>query len=85
MDRILEIWPHSRIRAWRDTGDDLDWLARKIECALDNWEPIDVTVERLADALDFEHLKQIEGWNRRNLKPDRSPTGERVTDDLLEG
>jgi glyoxylase-like metal-dependent hydrolase (beta-lactamase superfamily II) len=30
-------------------------------------EPIDETVERLAEAPDFEHLEHFEGWNRRNL------------------
>ncbi len=96
MDRILGVWPHSPIRAWRDTfhamealqpkvivpghgnpadlasakrdtGDYLDWLVREVESALGNWEPIDETVERLADAPDFEHLEHFEGWNRRNV------------------
>lgn len=96
LDRILGVWPHSRIRAWRDTfhamealepkvvvpghgnpadlaktkrdtGDYLDWLVREVEGALGNWEPIDETVARLADAPDFEHLEHFEGWNQRNV------------------
>ncbi|WP_242467675.1 MBL fold metallo-hydrolase [Thiocapsa imhoffii] len=96
LDRILGVWPHSRIRDWRDTfdameelqpkvvvpghgapgdlakakrdtGDYLDWLVREVEGALDNWEPIDETVERLADAPEFEHLEHFDDWNRRNL------------------
>ncbi|NCC30107.1 MAG: MBL fold metallo-hydrolase [Gammaproteobacteria bacterium] len=96
LDRILGVWPHSRIRAWRDTfqamealepkvvvpghgnpadlakakrdtGDYLDWLVREVEGALGNWEPIDETVERLADAPAFEHLEHFEGWHQRNV------------------
>ncbi|QVL48894.1 MAG: hypothetical protein KFB96_25745 [Thiocapsa sp.] len=59
--------PADLAKTKRDTGDYLDWLVREVEGALGNWEPIDETVARLADAPDFEHLEHFEGWNQRNV------------------
>jgi glyoxylase-like metal-dependent hydrolase (beta-lactamase superfamily II) len=53
--------------AKRDTGDYLDWLVEKVSASVDEWQDIDETIESLADAPRFQHLRHYESWHRRNI------------------
>ena len=59
--------PADLATAQRDTGDYLDWLVEQVEAALADWQPIDETVEALAEAPAFEHLEHFDSWHRRNV------------------
>jgi len=54
-------------RAQQQTGAYLDWLVREVGAAVDNWEPIDETVERLADAPAFAALANFDELHRGNV------------------
>lgn len=60
-------YPGDMARARRDTGDYLDWLVTEINKALDDWEEIGETVNRLAEAPAFRHLQFYDGWHRTNI------------------
>jgi glyoxylase-like metal-dependent hydrolase (beta-lactamase superfamily II) len=54
-------------KARRDTGDYLDWLVHHVSHAVEEWEPIEDAVNRLADAAEFSHLKHFDNWHRTNV------------------
>ncbi len=54
-------------KARRDTGDYLDWLVDQVGKALEDWKELEDTVEELADAPQFRHLKFYDAWHRRNI------------------
>ena len=54
-------------KARRDTGDYLDWLVENVKLALEDWKEIGETVDDLAEAPAFRHLKFYDGWHRRNI------------------
>jgi len=54
-------------KARRDTGDYLDWLVVQVGKALEDWKELEETVDELADALQFRHLKFYDAWHRRNI------------------
>jgi len=60
-------YPGNLARARRDTGDYLDWLISEINKALDDWQEIGETVDRLAEAPAFRHLQFYDGWHRTNI------------------
>lgn len=54
-------------KARRDTGNYLDWLTLEVGKALDDWQELGETVERLGEAPDFADLKFYDGWHKRNI------------------
>ncbi|MGD2083192.1 MAG: MBL fold metallo-hydrolase [Chromatiales bacterium] len=54
-------------KARRDTGEYLAWLLDEVGAAVSEWEPLDATVDRLADAPAFSRLRHFESWHRSNL------------------
>lgn len=62
---------HGRVcdlaKAKRDTGDYLDWLVAEVSRAVADWEPLEATVARLADAPRFRHLELYELLHRPNI------------------
>ncbi len=54
-------------KARRDTGDYLDWLVTQVGKALEDWKELEETVDELADAPQFRHLKFYDAWHRRNI------------------
>lgn len=54
-------------KARRDTGDYLDWLVVEVGKALEDWKELEETVDELADAPQFRHLKFYDAWHRRNI------------------
>ncbi len=59
--------PGDLAKARRDTGDYLDWLIKNVGQALADWKELEETVEMLADAPQFKHLKFYDSWHRRNI------------------
>ncbi|MCG5499537.1 MBL fold metallo-hydrolase [Ectothiorhodospira lacustris] len=53
--------------ARRDTGDYLVLLNREVKQALEDWETLDDTVERLAELPAFRHLRHYDDWHRMNV------------------
>jgi glyoxylase-like metal-dependent hydrolase (beta-lactamase superfamily II) len=53
--------------ARRDTGDYLDWLVVNVRAAVAEWKDINETIDDLADAPAFRHLKQYDSLHRRNI------------------
>lgn len=51
----------------RETGDYLDWLVAEVGSAIEDWESLPDTVERLADAPRFSHLEHFDSWHRTNI------------------
>lgn len=60
-------FPGDLTKAQRDTGDYLDWLMLEVGKAIEDWAPIDETVDNLEDAPQFKHLEFYDGWHRRNI------------------
>ena len=60
-------FPGDLAKAQRDTGDYLDWLMLEVGAAIEDWAPIDETVDNLEDAPQFKHLEFYDGWHRRNI------------------
>lgn len=60
-------YPGDLARSKRDTGDYLDWLMLEVGTAIEDWAPIDETVDNLEDAPQFKHLEFYDGWHRRNI------------------
>lgn len=62
---------HGRVsdlaKARRDTGDYLDFLVTEVGAAVDNMDALQDTVNRLADAPQFSHLKHFDTWHRTNI------------------
>lgn len=56
-------WDKARL----DTGDYLDWLLQEVGKALDDWQELGETIEQLAEAPAFAHLKFFDGWHKRNI------------------
>lgn len=54
-------------KARRDTGNYLDWLVVQVGKALDEWQELSDTLEVLANAPDFTHLKFYKSWHKRNI------------------
>lgn len=54
-------------QARKETGDYLEWLVTEVEAAIDDWESLDDTVERLSDAPRFAHLRHFDSWHRTNI------------------
>ncbi len=54
-------------RAQQETGAYLDWLVREVGAAVDNWEPIDDVVQRLATAPAFAKLANFDQLHRGNV------------------
>jgi glyoxylase-like metal-dependent hydrolase (beta-lactamase superfamily II) len=59
--------PGDMAKVRRDTGDYLDWLITEVGGAVEQWEPLADTVERLADAPQFAHLEHFSSWHRTNI------------------
>lgn len=60
-------FPGDLSKSRRDTGDYLDWLMLEVGQAIEDWEPIDETVDKLEDAPQFKHLQFYDAWHRRNI------------------
>lgn len=60
-------YPGDLAKAQRDTGDYLDWLMLEVGMAIEDWAPIDETVDNLEDAPQFKHLEFYDAWHRRNI------------------
>jgi len=45
----------------------LDWLVSEVGKALEDWQDISDTVDALAEAPAFRHLKFYDGWHRTNI------------------
>ena len=54
-------------KAQQETGAYLDWLVDKVGAAVDNWDPIEETVQRLADAPQFAKLANFDQLHRGNI------------------
>jgi len=54
-------------QARAEAGDYLDFLVTEIRAAVDNFEGLQATVERLTDAPPFEHLEHFDNWHRTNI------------------
>ena len=54
-------------QARAEAGDYLDFLVTEIRAAVDNFEGLQATVERLTDAPRFEHLEHFDNWHRTNI------------------
>lgn len=54
-------------QARAETGDYLDFLVTEIGAAVDNFEGLQSTVDRLSDAPRFEHLEHFDNWHRTNI------------------
>jgi len=59
--------PGDLAKAQRDTGDYLDWLIAEVGKAQQDWKEIGDTVDDLADAPQFRHLKFYDSWHRKNI------------------
>ncbi|NOR52255.1 MAG: MBL fold metallo-hydrolase, partial [Gammaproteobacteria bacterium] len=42
-------------------------LVSEITSAVDDWQELDETIEQLADAPEFRHLKFYDSWHKRNI------------------
>lgn len=54
-------------KARTETGDYLDWLVTGVQSAIEQWESLPDTVERLAEAPRFAHLEHFDSWHRTNV------------------
>lgn len=54
-------------QARAEAGDYLDFLVTEIGAAVDNFEGLQATVERLTDAPQFKHLEHFDNWHRTNI------------------
>ncbi len=54
-------------QARAETGNYLDFLVTEIRTAVDNFEGLQATVERLTDASQFKHLEHFDNWHRTNI------------------
>jgi len=54
-------------KARRDTGDYLDWLLAEVKPAVENWDGLEPTVERLAKVARWNYLKNADALNRMNI------------------
>ena len=54
-------------QARAEAGDYLDFLVTKIRAAVDNFEGLQSTVDRLTDAPRFKHLEHFDNWHRTNI------------------
>lgn len=54
-------------RARAEAGDYLDFLVSEIRTAVDNFEGLQATVDRLTDAPQFKHLENFDNWHRTNI------------------
>ncbi|MDZ7754551.1 MAG: MBL fold metallo-hydrolase [Gammaproteobacteria bacterium] len=59
--------PGDMAKATADTGDYLHSLADRVGGALEDWMEIGATIEALAEAPAFRHLRFYDDWHRRNL------------------
>ncbi len=62
---------HGRVsdlaRAQRDTGDYYDFLAGQVGAAAREMEPLNATLDRLAELPRFRHLENYDGLHRANM------------------
>jgi glyoxylase-like metal-dependent hydrolase (beta-lactamase superfamily II) len=54
-------------KARAESGDYYDFLFTEIRTAIDSWDALDATIERLADAPAFHHLRHFDAWHRVNM------------------
>lgn len=55
-------------QARAEAGDYLDFLVEEISAAVDNFEGVQETTNRLTDeAKDFKHLEHFDNWHRTNV------------------
>lgn len=54
-------------QARAEAGDYLDFLVTEIRAAVDNFEGLQATVDRLTDAPRFSHLEHFDNWHRTNI------------------
>jgi len=54
-------------QARAEAGDYLDFLVTEVRTAVDNFEGLQATVDRLTDAPRFEHLEHFDNWHRTNI------------------
>ncbi|KTG16877.1 MULTISPECIES: MBL fold metallo-hydrolase [unclassified Guyparkeria] len=54
-------------QARAEAGDYLDFLVAEIRTAVDNFEGLQATVDRLTDAPRFKHLEHFDNWHRTNI------------------
>ncbi len=54
-------------KAQRETGAYLDWLVREVGAAIENWDPIEETVQRLSAAPPFAALANFDTLHRGNV------------------
>ena len=54
-------------KAQRETGAYLDWLVDNVGAAVDNWDGLEDTVQRLADAPQFSRLADFDTLHRSNI------------------
>ena len=54
-------------KARAEAGDYLDFLVTEIRAAVDDFEGLQATVERLTDAPQFKHLEHFDNWHRTNI------------------
>ena len=57
--------PLAKARA--QSGDYYDFLFTEIRLAIDNWDELDATTNRLANAPAFRHLRHFDAWHRVNI------------------
>lgn len=53
--------------ARRDTGAYLQWLLSEVGQAVEDWEPLQEVIDRLASAPQFSHLQHFDSWHRTNI------------------
>jgi len=67
----LVIPGHGRAAGWKtvkaQTVDYLDYLVNGVSEALEEWQELDETVDKLGNAPDFQSLKNFDSWHRRNI------------------
>jgi glyoxylase-like metal-dependent hydrolase (beta-lactamase superfamily II) len=49
------------------TGDYLDFLVTETSAAVENFDDLQATVERLSDAPGFKNLEHFDNWHRTNI------------------
>lgn len=54
-------------QARAETGDYLDFLVTKIRAAVEDFEGLQATMDRLSEAPRFSHLQHFDDWHRTNI------------------
>ncbi|MBK1692814.1 MBL fold metallo-hydrolase [Ectothiorhodospira mobilis] len=54
-------------QARAETGEYLNFLVTEVSAAVDHFEDLQATVDRLSDAPRFRHLEHFDSWHRTNI------------------